>query len=481
MDTALWHIWIGPAIVTVHVLGLVAAGHAALTARTSQGAIAWAVSLIFMPYLALVPYLIFGRSKFGGYVKARRTRNREFNKHVHAFRQSAKAFTETEAILSRRPDGIVALSTLAQLPFTRGNNVRLLINGEPTFESIFAAIAAAKQYIIVQFFVVADDELGRQLRDALIAKAAAGISVYFLYDGIGSHALPESYVNQLRRAGVQAQEFLTRRRKLITRYQLNFRNHRKIVVVDGEHGFVGGHNVSNEYLGLQPPLSPWRDTHIEITGPAVAGIQMAFVEDWYWVTGQVPELQWRPASQAVNMHCQVVPSGPADEQETCALFFVQAINAARRRLWITTPYLVPDEAVFTALKLAVLRGVDVRILIPSRADHFIVFNASSLYAHEAVRAGIQVYRYQPGFLHQKVVLIDDDAAAVGSTNLDNRSFRLNFEITVLTVDRSFAGKVAAMLETDFTHARRITPAEYDDASVVRRVVMGASRLFAPIL
>lgn len=481
MDTYFWQVWIGPVLVAIHILGLITAGHAALTARTSQGAIAWAVSLIFMPYLALIPYLIFGRSKFAGYVEARRSRNRQFVERSHAFRQSDKALNETRALLGRGLDGIVALSTLTRLPFTRGNDVCLLINGDPTFDAIFAAISAAKHYIIVQFYIVADDELGRKLRDALIAKARMGLTVYFLYDGIGSHALPERYVNALRRAGVQAQEFLTRRRKLITRYQLNFRNHRKIVVVDGEHGFVGGHNVSNEYLGLQPPLSPWRDTHIQVTGPAVAGMQMAFVEDWYWVTGKVPELHWRPATQAANMHCQVVPSGPADEQETCALFFVQAINAARTRLWITTPYLVPDEAVSTALKLAVLRGVDVRILIPSRRDHFLVFNASSLYAHEAVRAGIQVYRYQPGFLHEKVLLIDDEAAAVGSTNLDNRSFRLNFEIAVLTIDRSFARKVADMLETDFSKARRVTSDEYSDASVVRRVIMGAARLFAPIL
>lgn len=481
MDSYFWHVWIGPVIAAIHVLGLIAAAHAALTARTSQGAVAWAVSLIFMPYLALIPYLIFGRSKFTGYVEARRMRNRQFSERARGLRRDGRALSETDMLPGRGLDGIVALSKLTQLPFTRGNEVRLLINGGPTFTAILAAITTAKHYVIVQFFVVADDTLGRQLRDALIAKARSGVAVYFLYDGIGSHALPASYVSSLRHAGVQAQEFLTRRRRLITRYQLNFRNHRKIVVVDGENAFVGGHNVSNEYLGLQPPLSPWRDTHIEVTGPAVAGIQLAFVEDWYWVTGQLPDLRWRPASQAANMHCQVVPSGPADEQETCTLFFVQAINSARTRLWITTPYLVPDEAVFTALKLAVLRGVEVRILIPSRADHFIVFNASSLYAHEAVRAGIQVYRYQPGFLHQKVILIDDEAAAVGSTNLDNRSFRLNFEITLLTVDRNFAAAVAAMLATDFAQARRITSEEYTDSPVIRRVIMGASRLFAPIL
>ncbi|MGB9429455.1 MAG: cardiolipin synthase [Gammaproteobacteria bacterium] len=481
MHTAILHALIIFGIVAVHLLGIVAAAHAALTARTSQGAIAWAVSLVFMPYLALIPYLIFGRSKFAGYVEARRVRNRQFHEQTHSLRQSQAARAEIEEQLGHKLAGIQTLTTLTGLPFSRGNQVRLLINGEQTFAAMFAAIAAAKHYVIVQFFIVNDDALGRRLQAALMAKAAEGVPVYFLYDGIGSHGLPTRYLDALRSTGVQVQEFLTRRRRLVNRYQLNFRNHRKITVVDGERAFVGGHNAGDEYLGLKPPLSPWRDTHIEVTGPAVAGVQLAFVEDWYWVTGRVPELRWRPTPHPLNMHCQVVPSGPADDQETCTLFFVQAINAARTRVWITTPYLVPDEAVFTALKLAVLRGVDVRILIPSRPDHFIVFNASSLYANEAVLAGIKVYRYQPGFLHQKVLLINDEAAAVGSANLDNRSFRLNFEIMVLTVDQGFAADVAAMLEADFAQARAVQAGEYTHASVTRRLVMGVTRLFAPIL
>jgi cardiolipin synthase A/B len=181
------------------------------------------------------------------------------------------------------------------------------------------------------------------------------------------------------------------------------------------------------------------------------------------------------------MHCLVMPSGPADRQETCSLFFVEAINAARERIWITTPYLVPDEAVFAALRLAALRGVDVRILIPSRRDHVVVFAASKLYAYDSLRAGIRIFRYQPGFLHQKVVLIDSVAAAIGSANLDNRSFRLNFEIMVLTVDRGFALEVEAMLLNDFAESLEIDRNEYRQASALRRVLMHVARLFSPIL
>jgi cardiolipin synthase len=181
------------------------------------------------------------------------------------------------------------------------------------------------------------------------------------------------------------------------------------------------------------------------------------------------------------MHCLVVPSGPADKQETCSLFFVEAINAARERIWITTPYLVPDEAVFAALRLAVLRGVDVRILIPSRRDHHVVFAASKLYAYDSLRAGIRIFRYQPGFLHQKVILIDSVAAAIGSANLDNRSFRLNFEIMVLTVDRGFAQEVETMLLNDFAESLEIDRNEYRRAGALRRVLMHVARLFSPIL
>lgn len=481
MDTALWHVWIGPVIVAIDILGLIAAAHAALTVRTSQGAIAWAVSLVFMPYLALIPYLIFGRSKFDGYVEARRSRNLLFNEHAKALHHSGLARAEIEARLGRSLEGIGALTTLTGLPFTRDNDARLLVNGEATFEAIFAAIAAARHYVIVQFYIVHDDHIGRRLQDALLAKAKAGVAVYFLYDGIGCHDLPGHYLNTLRAAGVKVAEFLIRRRRLINRYQLNFRNHRKIVVVDGERAFIGGHNVGDEYLGLEPPLSPWRDTHIEVAGPAAAEIQLAFLEDWYWATGEVPVLNWQPRSSPRNLHCQVIPSGPADQQETCTLFFVQAINAARQRLWITTPYFVPDEAVFTALKLAALRGVDVRMLLPSRADHFLVYQASKLYAQEAAQAGINIYHYQPGFLHQKVLLVDEVAASVGSANFDNRSFRLNFEITLLTVDPEFAVRVADMLQADFAESLLLQMDSLTHTSLLNQLLMRVARLFSPVL
>ncbi|CAB3791545.1 cardiolipin synthase [Paraburkholderia fynbosensis] len=476
---------VGPLVALAHILGAIAACHAILNTRTSQGAIAWAVSLVAMPYLTLVPYLFLGRSKFAGYADARRVENELLRTRAHPPEwdtQASSAGLPTQQLGGRFAH---SLTRLGGMPFLPGNSVRTLVNGAATFEAIFEAIENARHYVIVQFFIVRDDALGEMLKDALIAKASQGVRVYFLYDSIGSFDLPHRYVAALRAGGVEMHPFATNRR-FVNRLQLNFRNHRKIVAVDGERAFVGGHNVGVEYLGGRAPLSPWRDTHIEVRGPAVASIQFVFTEDWHWATQQLPEFDMpaaAPGAPAGNdgMHCLVVPSGPADKQETCSLFFVEAINAARERVWITTPYLVPDEAVFSALRLAVLRGVDVRILIPCRRDHLVVFAASKLYAYDSLRAGIRIFRYQPGFLHQKVILIDSVAAAIGSANLDNRSFRLNFEIMVLTVDHGFAQEVETMLLNDFAESLEIDRNEYRHASALRRVLMHVARLFSPIL
>ncbi|QNB11238.1 cardiolipin synthase [Paraburkholderia tropica] len=473
---------LGTLLAVVHVFGLIAACHAILNTRTSQGAIAWAVSLATMPYLTLIPYLFLGRSKFEGYADARRIRDETLRTRAHAPERDRPATTSIGPtdLLSERV--IRTFAQLGGMPLVPGNAVRTLVNGEATFAAIFDAIEQARQYVIVQFFIVHADALGEMLKDVLLAAAQRGVRVYFLYDSIGSFDLPASYVRDLRAGGIEVHPFSAKRR-FVNRFQLNFRNHRKIVVVDGERAYVGGHNVGVEYLGANARLSPWRDTHIEVRGPVVASIQFAFTEDWYWVTQELPGSE-PPAvtpRDGDDMQCLVMPTGPADRQETCSLFFVEAINAASKRIWITTPYLVPDSAVLSALRLAALRGVDVRIMIPSRRDHYVVFEASTLYAYDAVRAGIRIFRYKPGFLHQKVVLIDDVAAAIGSANLDNRSFRLNFEIMVLTVHRGFAAEVEAMLERDFAHTFEIDRGEYRNAPAWRKITMHLARLFAPIL
>lgn len=464
----------------VHLLGIVAALHALLTVRTAQGAIAWAMPLFFIPYLTLIPYLVFGARSFYAYIKARRQANQEM--HVAMANLNWRPWVE-EALTARESESYAALRAmpkLGRMPCLANNEVKLLIDGKATFDAIFAAIENARDVVLVQFFIIHDDRLGKTLQQLLLRKAAEGVKVFVLYDRVGSHALPASYSQLLRDGGVQVHAFATRR-GWFNRFQVNFRNHRKIVVVDGLLGFIGGHNVGDEYLGDHPQLSPWRDTHVQISGPVLACLQESFAEDWYWATRQLPPLILPDTYPDNGVLCQALASGPADPQETCSLFFLEAIHSANRRVWITSPYFIPDEAVFAALRLAVLRGVDVRVLIPSRPDHRIVYAASSLFAFEAVRAGIRMFRYQPGFLHQKVVLVDDDVSAIGSANLDNRSFRLNFEITLLTVDRGFADQVENMLNNDFEQAREITAEDSRDTHRLQQLGMRIARLISPIL
>ncbi|MBJ9974428.1 cardiolipin synthase [Pseudomonas sp. S75] len=464
----------------VHLLGIVAALHAVFTVRTAQGAIAWAMSLLFIPYLTLIPYLVFGARSFSAYIQARRQANQEM--HVAMASLNWRPWVE-EALAARESQSYVALRAmpkLGRMPCLANNQVKLLIDGNATFDAIFAAIGQARDTLLVQFFIIHDDALGRKLQQLLLRKAAEGVKVYVLYDQVGSHALPSRYSQVLREGGVQIQAFSSKR-GWFNRFQVNFRNHRKIVVVDGLVGFLGGHNVGDEYLGLKPPLSPWRDTHVQVSGPVLACLQESFAEDWYWATRELPPLILPDAYPDHGMLCQVLATGPADPQETCQLFFVEAIQSATRRIWITSPYFIPDEAVVADLRLAVLRGVDVRVLIPSRPDHRIVYAASSLFAFEAVRAGVRIFRYQPGFVHQKVVLVDDDVSAIGSANMDNRSFRLNFEITLLTIDRAFADQVEAMLLRDFERSLEITAEDIRATHRLQQLGMRIARLISPIL
>ncbi|MGB6143312.1 MAG: cardiolipin synthase [Rhodanobacter sp.] len=454
-------------IVALHLLGALSALHAIRHARTPQGAIGWMLGLLLLPYVTLLPYLYLGSSRFFGYHAG----------HGAPTSQPVTANTEA-ATVEPACARFAAISALQRRPFRSGHRLRLLIDGEGTFAAMLAAMATAEHCLLVQFFVIHDDALGRRLQQVLLQRAAAGVQVCVLFDGVGSHALPRRYVQALREGGVAIHRFATHR--LRNRFQLNFRNHRKIVVIDGARGFVGGLNAGDEYLGRKPPLSPWRDTMLELCGPAVADLQQVFADDWQWITGQLPPLLDAPQDEG-RASALVVAAGPADRLETGSLFFTAAIHAARRRLWLSTPYFVPDHAVRAALQLAVLRGVDVRVLIPSRPDHHTVFLASTLHAYHAVRAGIGMFRYQPGFLHQKALLIDDDAAAIGSLNLDSRSFRLNFEVGALVVDGAFAGEVEAMLRTDFSRAVAIDEREYRDASYLRRVAMHVARLFDPLL
>ncbi|TWT31400.1 cardiolipin synthase [Blastopirellula retiformator] len=470
-----WIQEIGLFALCAHSIGVLTAINAIMKTRTSQGAIAWALTLFMFPYVAVPAYWIFGRNRFHGYVEARRSENRGVEHINSTLRGAAGEFIVTDDL----PYQLKTFQNLAEFPFSRKNSIRLLINGQATFDAIFAAIESAEKYVLVQFYIMRHDELGDALQRRLIERAKAGVHVYVLYDEIGSYGLSRKYIQDLRDAGVEIVPFHTTKGRG-NRFQLNFRNHRKIVVVDGQTAFVGGHNVGDEYMGRSKSFGKWRDTHVVLRGPAVQAVQRSFMEDWNWATHDLPQVEWSPEPADDDQQVLVLPTGPADEYERCTLFFVQSINMAEKRVWIASPYFVPDPPVIAALQLAAIRGCDVRIMLPERPDHILVYLSAFSFIAEAAPKGVRFFRYEPGFLHQKVVLIDDHFGAVGTANLDNRSFHLNFEIMIAAADEKFAADVAAMLEDDFEHCREAHADELAQQSYLFRLTVALSRLMAPI-
>ncbi len=462
-------------LLLLHALGIAHVLHALMTVRTSQGTIAWIVSLLAVPWIAIPAYWIAGRSRFSGYVRARRGEDAKLRKLADDLHRRLRHY-------EIKPDDAFgrAAEILGGLPFTRGNELSLLIDGEETFESIFKAIESAEHYLLINFYIIKYDRVGARFQQALIDRAKAGVRVYFLYDEFGSNKLSRAYLKELDAAGIAHRSFGANRHWW-SRLQINFRNHRKIVVVDGKEAFIGGINVGDEYLGRDRKFGAWRDTHLKLKGPSVQAVQLVFLEDWNWAANEVPDLHWSGQAETADQIAAIIPTGPADPLDSWQLVVAEAANTARERLWIASPYFVPDGGVLTALQTAAIRGVDVRILIPEKPDHRLVWLAAFTYFEETIPVGVKIHRYTRGFLHQKVMLVDERLACVGTANLDNRSFRLNFEISALSPDPGFVDEVAHMLEIDFAHSREVRVEDFTARSFPFRLACRAARLTAPVL
>ncbi len=466
------------------LMGLVSSVHAILGTRTSQGAIAWVISLNTMPIIAVPAYWVFGRSKFQGYIDARRDDSIDIDE------QRDKVLTKfREYFVDGPPDfpAYQAIKSLAHIPFVRSNDVQLLIDGKATYDSIYEGIEAARDHVLFQFYILRADETGNRFKQQLLRKAGEGVSVYVLYDELGSSALDESWLDGFRRAGIEILPFNTRQ-GANNRFQLNFRNHRKIVVVDGKSTWVGGLNVGDDYLGHDPKLTPWRDTHIRVTGPAALAAQAIFWSDWYWASRQMlTDLSWEPTVTSsmddidTGKEVLILDSGPDQPLETASLFFTHALNSARKRIWIATPYFIPDAATMSALRLALLKGLDVRILTPALNDNWFVRQAANVYLSELSQLGARIYLYEKGFMHQKVMLLDDRTSVVGTVNFDNRSFRLNFEVSAVVADQAFAAELEEMLIQDLANSRELPDYTLSEASTWVRLKAHGAALLAPVL
>jgi cardiolipin synthase A/B len=467
------------ATIIVHCLGIVSAAHAVMMVRSSRGAIAWSISLITFPWLALPLYWTLGKNKFQEYAKVLQNAYLEHHKLVS---QAYGAILEFKAVLPAKFSVLERLAVVfTPLPFTVGNEIQLLVDGQQTYREMLEAIAEAQDYILLQSYIINNDRIGNELKQALIVKAKQGVKIYLLYDKIGSRKLSRNYLKSLTHHGIRVGGFGSTPRKG-NRFQINFRNHRKILIVDGKIAFMGGLNIGDEYLGKDPRFGSWRDTHLKIRGAAVQCLQSVFLGDWYWVTKEIPQVCWQvQRSTTDNQTALILPTGPADRLDNCNLFFLSLIERSQNRLWIASPYFVPNNSLLNALKLAALRGVDVRIILPNRPDRLTVYFCSFSYYTELQAVGIKLYRYRSGFMHQKVILIDRDLAGVGTVNLDNRSFFLNFEVMTLSINRQFIESVDTMLRSDLNTSFAIDFNTYQKKPFWFKLAARVSRLLEPIL
>lgn len=469
-----WIVLSTAAVAAIWIAAGLAALSAARTARTPQGAIGWVVFLLAAPVAALPAYMIFGHHRFKGYWRASR--------------DAQQAVIATRNYTSARVEGADALAVnaapfeaIAGLPVYRGNGMQLLINGAKTFRSIFEAIENANEYILVQYYILNADGIGLQLQERLIAAAGRGVTIWFMVDSIGSRHLPREYFKALEAAGINIIDPSVQRAPW-HRLRINFRNHRKSVIIDGRTGFTGGLNAGDEYMGLDPAFGPWRDTHVRLTGPVVQQLQLAFAEDWHWRTQEpvLDLLNWEAEPSPQNRPAVIVATGPGDYTDNGSMLFFSAIAAATERVWMASPYFVPDQEVYAALRHAALSGLDVRILLPESVDHYLPWLAAFAFFDELRDAGVKILRYQGGFMHQKCFVIDDTITGIGTANLDNRSFRLNFETTALFFDKASASEMAEMLARDFQHATELT-LPLDRQKLPVRVLAPVARLMAPVL
>ncbi|MFP4456749.1 MAG: cardiolipin synthase [Clostridia bacterium] len=445
--------------------------------------IAWLVVLFLLPWVGFVFYILFGRTTFKRKLRADSgLKDPLYLKHTVEMQmdtlKSIKFETKTKDIKKL----IKLLLENSSSIVTSNNNVEVLTNGEDTFSSMLEAIEKAKDHIHLEFFIIKDSEIGEKFKRLLMKKAKQGVKVRVIYDAVGSWKLSDAFINDLAGAGVEIHPFRPVLFPLFSR-DLNYRNHRKIIVVDGKVGFLGGLNIGDEYLGKNKKLGFWRDTHIKIEGEATSILQLIFFNGWnYVVKEELPfDMHYYPPYETMgDTMTQIVASGADSSWLNIMQAYFKMIMIAEDRLWISTPYLVPNEAVLTALKTAALSGVDVKIIIPSKADHFTAYWASQDNIEGLLEAGVKIFKYKKGFIHAKVLLVDDICVSIGTANLDYRSLELNYEVNAFMYDKDIVIRVLRDFRQDFLDSEIIDFAEFKKRPLRHKILEAFGRLVSPL-
>lgn len=450
--------------------------------RNPLKALAWVTALLLFPVGGAVLYFVFGRSMRNVKMISRRNRRRLLNSESH--RPLPKLNKSLSADNRQR---IMLGYSVAEAMLYASNSVEVLNDGGEMFESLFADLKTARKYINLQFYIIANDRLGRELGGILIERAKAGVKIRVIYDYVGSfgsHSI--KLFNRLRAHGIEVHSFFRIQfpEKL---GRLNWRNHRKAVIIDGRIGYIGGINVAQRYVD-GGAFGCWRDMAVRLTGPGVVALQHNFAIDWKFMghellTDEVADGHpVPPRPNAIDdVMVQIIASGPTNRWGNTHMLFIKAISGAKRRIYIQTPYFLPSEGLLTALQCAALSGVDVRVMLPGKSDSAVLTHASSSYIEESLLAGIKVYLYGPGMLHGKVLLVDDDFVTLGSTNFDYRSFEHNFEENIVMYSTEVNARIAELYKHDQDECRQVKLSEWNRRPRVTKARESLCRLLSPIL
>lgn len=451
--------------------------------RNPVKSLAWVTVLLLLPVAGLILYIFFGRSIKNTRMISRRTR-RKLRRGERRNNVDPRNFS----LGSQAVQQINLARSLTGAQFYPSNTVEVFTSGQAKFDSLEADLRSAESSINIQYYIFEDDNLGHRIADILIEKAQQGVTVRLMYDHVGSFSVRSRFFRYLRERGVQAYPFFrVTFPQLATR--VNWRNHRKICIIDQRIGYLGGMNVADRYLDGGAKFDCWRDTHVRITGPAVAALQYSFAVDWNFMCGEIiedaamlPRVSGGERPNAVpRVGAQLLTSGPTSQWANIALAFHKAISTARRRVFIQTPYFLPTEALLKALQSAALSHVDVRLMVPVHSDSSMLTLASASYITECLRAGIKIYLYNGGMMHSKMMIVDDEIVTIGSTNFDFRSFECNFESNLFFYSKELNAAMLEVYRNDLTKCTRVHAAEWRRRPFSKRLAESVLRLLSPVL
>lgn len=483
--TEFWNIVVSGWRILLVILILVSIVIIIFQRRDPIKTIAWISVILLIPLAGLIFFYFFGRSY--------RKKKVFFRKELSDFRQVEKHLLWQNKhlihnLLQNDPELISKIGVVKLLfnnskaLLTMHNKIEILLNGEEAFPEMFKAIEQAKHHIHIQFYIIEEGKIGNNLKDLLIQKANQGVQVRVIYDGVGSWGVSKSYIEQLKKAGVEIHAFIPVRFPRLAQ-RINYRNHRKIIVVDGNIGFIGGLNIADRYLFGKPDIGIWRDTHLKITGTAVNSLQLIFLTDWHFITDKLlSDNIYFPENKIKNRTIvQIIASGPDSDWNSIMQAYFYLISTAKQYVYMSTPYFIPNESILTAIKTIALSGVDVRIILPYKSDSKLTYFGSLSYIPELLEANVSVFVYKKGFTHSKVLIVDDIICSVGTANMDLRSFDQNFEVNAMIYDKNIALKLKESYMEDLKYCDKVNLQEFYDKPFTHHLAQGIARIFSPLL